>query len=393
MKCFNLFLSLFFISLLHVHAQVPNKKEFLVHTTGKLAFLEYGLGDDRLGGAKMTYLDSNIVLKVVDSSGADYKIQLSKYHSAYIPKENVSLLPLQAPRPYYLTGNWKVFGDSSFDYVAINVDERLPYRSLQQINPSKIIVDIYGATSNSNWITQLKTAKEIKNVYYEQTEDDVFRAIIELKHSQHWGHRLYYDSTGKRLVIRVKRQPSTLDIKKLKIAIDVGHGGDNNGADGITTGILEKDYTLRIAKQLQASLKKAAVKNIFMTRVKDTTLSMAERIDMLKEFEPDLLVSIHLNSSSYDTVRGVSTYYRHIGFRPLSLAILNELLLLKLKEFGNIGSFNFALNGPMEYPNCLVEVAFLSNSQDEKRILDPKFQKAVADKIYLGILDWLKHIK
>ncbi len=49
-------------------------------TTGPLPFLECGLGDDRLGGAKMTYLDSNVVMKVVDSVKDDYKVQLSNLH-------------------------------------------------------------------------------------------------------------------------------------------------------------------------------------------------------------------------------------------------------------------------------------------------------------------------
>ncbi len=380
------------LSLLSV-AQVVNKKPFLVETTGKLPFLEYGLGDDRLGGAKMTYLDSNIILKVVDSALTDYKVQLSKNHSAYISKESIRILPGKLEQPYHLSGNWKVYGDTAFDYLTITLDEKLPYRSQQQINPSRIAVDIFGATSNTNWITQLATNKEIKNVYYEQTADDVLRAVIELKHVQHWGHSIYYDTTGKRLVIRVKRQPVVLDIKKLKIAIDAGHGGDNSGAEGITSHIIEKNYTLLLAKELEATLKKAGVKHVFMTRLKDTSLSMPERIEMLKQYNPDFLVSIHLNSSSVDTIKGTSTYYRYIGFRPLSVSILKQILTLNLKEYGNVGSFNFALSGPTDYPNCLVEVAFLSNKEDEKKILNPKFHKAVATKIYTGILDWLKGVE
>ncbi len=130
-----------------------------------------------------------------------------------------------------------------------------------------------------------------------------------------------------------------------------------------------------------------------MTREKDTSLSMVERVEMLRAANPDLLVSIHLNSSGNMLIRGTSTYYRYIGFKPLSQSILNRMLELNLTEIGNVGNFNFALNGPTDYPNCLVEVAFLSNLQDEKRILDPKFHTAVAQKIYLGILDWLKKIK
>lgn len=387
---FNTIAILFFI---HGAAQDTTHKYFLARTTGKLPFLEYGLGDDRLGGAKMTYLDSNIILKVVDSFGIDYKVQLSKYHSAWIDKQSVQRLPGKKPAPYYLTGSWKVSGDSAFDYVSINLDEKLPYHSQQQINPSKIILDIFGATSNSNWITQLKTTKEIKNVYYDQVEDDVFRVIVELKHAQHWGHSIYYDSTGKKLILQVKRQPNIADIKKLRIAVDAGHGGENSGASGVSSNILEKEYTLKIAKQLQLVLNKAGVKNVFMTRTKDTTLDMPQRIQMLKDYNPDLLISIHLNSAGIDSVKGTSTYYRYIGYRPLTVAVLNRMLSLGLKEYGNVGNFNFSLSGPTAYPNCLVEVAFLSNRQDEKKILNPKFHKAVAGKIYLGIQDWLKAIK
>ena len=74
-------------------------------------------------------------------------------------------------------------GDDKYDYVSIALDEKLPYRSIQQINPSRIVVDVFGASANTNWITQRSSAKEVKNVYYEQIEDDVFRVIIELNMS------------------------------------------------------------------------------------------------------------------------------------------------------------------------------------------------------------------
>ncbi len=359
-------------------------------TTGILPFLEYGLGIDRLGGAKMTYLDTGVTIKVVDSTIVNYKVQLSKDHFAYLPKQNFQRENDIKLLPYYLTNSWRVSGDDRYDYVTVTLDEKLPYRSMQQINPSKIVVDIFGATGNTNWITQLSTAEEIKNVYHEQLEDDVFRVIIELKNKQHWGYSIYYQE--KRLVIRVKRQPAEPDLKNLKVAVDAGHGGDNNGARGITTKILEKEYTLLFAKQLEKLLLDENA-DVFMTRDKDTTLNMPDRILTLQKEDPHFLISIHLNSSARDSIKGTSTYYRHIGFRPLSQFILTNLLELGLKEFGNIGSFNFALSGPTEYPNCLVEVAFLSNKEDEQLILDPEFHKAVAVQIIAGIKEWLKSCK
>ena len=88
----------------------------------------------------------------------------------------------------------------------------------------------------------------------------------------------------------------------------------------------------------------------------------------------------------------MSTYYRYIGFRPLSQAILKSMLQTGLHEFGNVGSFNFSLSGPTDYPNCLVEVAFLSNKSDEKKILNPKFRRLIAKRIVAGIEDFLKNL-
>ena len=359
-------------------------------TTDTLPHLEYGLGEDRLGGAKITFLDTAVMMKVVDSTKDVYKVQLSQNHFAYLPKKKFKADSSIKVQPYYLTSNWKVYGEDKYDYVMINLDERLPYRSIQQINPSRIVVDIFGATSNTNWITQLATTKEIKNTWYEQIEDDVFRIFIELNHEQHWGYSIYYEE--KKLVIRVKQTPPILTLDKLKVAVDAGHGGDNKGTGGATCHCLEKNYTLLFAEELKKALEQEKA-SVFMTREKDTTLSMPERILMLKEQQPDLLISIHLNSSDYDTVQGISTYYRYIGFRPLTQFVLKRMQELGLKEYGNVGNFNFSLNGPTDYPNCLVEVGFLSNKEDEKRILDPEFHRRVAAKIVAGIKDWLKSMQ
>ena len=124
-----------------------------------------------------------------------------------------------------------------------------------------------------------------------------------MKHEQHWGHTIFYDSTGKKLTVQVKRQPVSLDIRKMKIAIDAGHGGENSGTSGVNRGIMEKHYTLILAKELEKVLRKAGVKDIFMTRTSDTSLSMPERLEMLSDYHPDFLVSIHLNSAASDTVR------------------------------------------------------------------------------------------
>ncbi len=359
-------------------------------TTGPLPYLEFGMGTDRLGGAKISYLDSAVFLHITGMFDGEYRVQLAPDHTAYIPINNVMLLSKGAFIPKSLSGSWKVWGDDQYDYVSIGLNEKLPYTTLQEINPSRIVLNIYGATSNTNWITQLKSAKEVKNVWYRQISDDVLRVTIELKHPQIWGYLVYYNGNG--LTVRIKRQPKNLSLSHLTIAIDPGHGGTNLGAQG-PTGVYEKKLTLQIADKLQKLLKRAGA-TVVMTRTTDESLDMIQRTLFLREADPDLLVSIHLNSSDDPIhVSGTSTYYRYIGFRPLSVAILKRMLALGLDEYGNVGRFNFSLNGPTEYPNALVETLFISNPGDEMKALDPAFQEKIAGAIKAGILDFLNGVK
>ena len=359
-------------------------------TKGRLAHLEYGLGDDRLGGAKIGYLDSNIVLKIIGKVGTHYKVQLTKNRSAYIQEEHVDLLPKGSFTPESLTAKWNVYGDEKYDYVKVGLFAKLPYQSFQLINPSKIVVDIFGATNNTNWITQLQSVKEITNVEYEQAADEVFRITISLKHAQHWGHQIYY--SGNNLMIRVRRQPEDLKLSKLIIAVDAGHGGTNNGAVG-ATGIYEKAITLALSLKLQKTLQKEGA-TVIMTREKEQSFDNKERILFYRDSLPDLLVSLHLNSSE-DPFRttGTSTFYRYPGFRNFSLDIYKRMLELGLKEYGNNSSFNFMLNSPTEYPNALIETLFLSNLEEETNILDGSYQQKMVDKIVLGIQDFLEGCK
>ncbi len=359
----------------------------VLRTKGRLAHLEYGLGDDRLGGAKIGYIDSLIPLQMIGKVGTHYKVQLTKNRIAYIPDEHVTLMPKGSWAPDVLTGKWRVYGDSIFDYVAIELMGKLPYQSFQLTDPSRIVVDIFGATNNTNWITRLQSAKEISDVQYEQVADGIFRVTIQLRHRQHWGHHIYY--AGNTLIIKVKQQPASLQLQQLTIAVDAGHGGSNTGAGG-ATGVAEKNLTLAISLKLK-NLLEAQGATVIMTRNKEQFFDNKERILFYRDSLPDLLLSIHLNSSA-DPFRsaGTSTFYRYPGFKPLNEAIYKRMLELGLPEYGNNSSFNFMLNSPTEYPNALVEALFLSNLEEEMMVLDESFQQKMAEKIVEGVKDFLK---
>ncbi|MEO7443876.1 MAG: N-acetylmuramoyl-L-alanine amidase [Ferruginibacter sp.] len=363
-------------------ADMPDKAV----TKSNMAYMDYGLGEDRLGGAKIGYLDQGVQVNIIGKVNDAYKIRLAQNRTAFIPGEHLDLLPKGAMTTSNLTGSWKVYGDETYDYVTVGMPAKLPYQSKQLLSPSRLVIDVFGAVSNTNWITQLQNTKEVTDVDYEQVSDDIFRIYINLKHAQHWGHQVYYN--GNILVIKIKQQPAVLALNKMTIAVDAGHGGSNDGATGIT-GAQEKSLTLAVALKLEQSLKAEGV-NVQMTRNTTGSVQNEQRFADTRKAWPDLLISIHLNSAGDPLrVQGTSTYYNHIVFKPLSAFILTRMLELGLKEFGNIGAFNFILNRPTEFPNALVETVFISNPEDESKILDPVFQQQIADKIVLGIKDFL----
>ncbi|RSK46503.1 N-acetylmuramoyl-L-alanine amidase [Hymenobacter perfusus] len=363
----------------------PNVPQ-LALTKGELAYLNYGLGEDRLGGAKLGYLDSAVVLHLTGRVGSQYRAQLSQATVAWVPQEVVRLLPPGGFVPGSLTGSWSVQGDSAYDYVRVPLTQRLPYRSQLLTEPARLVVDIFGATSNTNWITQRDGLQALGDVTYEQVQPDVFRLTLHLRHRQSWGYHIGY--RGNTLEIRVKRPPQKLRLRGLTVALDAGHGGTNIGATG-ASGAREKDLTLAIALKLQQELELAGAR-VLMTRTTDATVDNGDRVLLLRRLNPDLLVSIHVNSSGSASAHGTSTFYRYVAFRPLSVALYEQMHGTGLAGFGNVGSFNFGLNGPTEYPNALVETAFVSNPEDEKRLIDPKFQQRMAEAMKQGLLQFLK---
>src|ERR1700716_791474 len=113
----------FFLFVLIVDKSFSQDSIWIARTKGKFPFLEYGIGDDRLGGAKMGFLDSNVLVRIVDSFRMDYKIHFSVSPSAYIAKTSVVLLKKEADvllvHNTQRSGNMKVYGDSAYDYITI----------------------------------------------------------------------------------------------------------------------------------------------------------------------------------------------------------------------------------------------------------------------------------
>ncbi len=357
-------------------------------TIGERPYLNYGLGTNRLGGAKLEFIRPGIVLRIIGKNNGQYKVYLCKSKTAWIPKKYIKILDYDLPSTS-LTGLMNAEGNDSLDIVSLNLNAKLPYSSHVEFNPTRIIVDVYGATSNTNWVVFKNTCREIKSVNYVQAADEDFRISIELKHEFPWGYSVDY--SGNQLNVYVKHKPKSLDLEDLVIALDAGHGGRNRGAVG-STGILEKQITFSVISHLKNLLEDEGAK-VMLTRTKDTLIYNSERLRNVLKSDADILISVHANSIGLTTnplkTKGTSTYYKHIQYAPLAKAIFYRMLQLGLKPYGYVGKFNFTLNSPTELPNVLVETAFLSNPEDEMKLLDDNFREKIAEKILEGLQDFL----
>ena len=108
-----IFALLILTSINGISQNIISNSLYYGRTTGKLPALSYGLGEDRLGGAKMGYIDSNVLLKIVDSVKDMYTVQLSKYHTALIEKAYIKPdLASPIKKPYHLIHWLKIVEDT-----------------------------------------------------------------------------------------------------------------------------------------------------------------------------------------------------------------------------------------------------------------------------------------
>lgn len=350
------------------------------------AYMQYGNGDDRLGGSKMGFLDAGIPLKVIGEKGGLYCVRLSTNRVAYIPKKYAE--STSETTGTVNTGSWSVTNTGKTDRVVVSLPARLPYQYSTSLDPSVITVDLFGATDNSNWITQRSAQLGIIDfVDFEQVSEDVYRVILRLKSKYQWGYSVHYE--GNALVIDVRHQPASLSLRDLTVGLDAGHGGEYPGAIS-PSGIKEKDVNLDIVYRIRDILEKRGAK-VVMTRDGDTGPSMADRKRTWLEGGVDIAISVHNNSGGNALASpGTAVLFKHLSNRPFAECMLNRMLETGLPLFGLVGNFNFSLNAPTEYPNVLIEGMFMSSLAEEEKLADPNFRQKVAEKIVAGLEDYLR---
>ncbi|WP_298592995.1 N-acetylmuramoyl-L-alanine amidase [uncultured Mitsuokella sp.] len=189
-------------------------------------------------------------------------------------------------------------------------------------------------------------------------------------------------------------------LKGRKITIDPGHGGSDSGAIG-PTGIMEKSIALRIANELHRLLVQEGA-TVYMTRTADTEVSpkgaaatdieeLQARCDVANKHNSDIFVSIHMDSFPGRDVKGTTGYYYTNGSaasQKLADCIRQGVVdQIHTPSRGTKGA-GFYVIKHTDMPATLIEVAFVSNPEEEKLLDSEEGIKRAAQGIADGIADY-----
>lgn len=178
----------------------------------------------------------------------------------------------------------------------------------------------------------------------------------------------------------VKKEPH-----KRYVVIDAGHGGSDVGAT--RNGVYEKNITLDVSKRVADLLRKKGY-IVEMTRTTDTYVSLQDRVAFSEDINPDIFVSIHVNSSNSDSPTGLETHYYKDNSLELAKYVHASLLNhVNSKDRGLFKSRFYVINHTTA-PAILVEIGFISSPVERAQLVSETRKQATAKAIAEGINDY-----
>ena len=200
-----------------------------------------------------------------------------------------------------------------------------------------------------------------------------------------------------------------LPITNKVIAIDAGHGGIDPGAIG-KQGKMEDDINLDIALKLRRLIEQNGG-IVILTRDEDVGLytensptvrakkneDLRNRRILINESEPDVFLSIHLNSFPQSQYYGAQTFYKKGSEESKKLAFLIQEELRNVLDKNNKRvpqpRDSVYIIREVSAPSVLIECGFLSNPQEERLLNDSKYQEKIAWSIYIGIIRYFNELE
>jgi len=305
--------------------------------------------------------------------------------------------------------------------------------------PQELVVKIYGGVPEPSKM-RLSSPNGLVNRVSTSERDGSAFVRIELSELASSYQSVAQDE-GRTILLRIEQTPSSTTqgpqlvqtvspdargrkITVRKVIIDPGHGGADNGRVG-KDGLAEKDITLGIAIELQRVLQRRSDLEVVLTREDDRSLGLIERTELANREGGDVLISLHCNGWYDAGARGVATWFlspaktewdaelarsqdarlesaEKLDFmlwdvvqnlyvqESASLAEVVQNRLSKELDLDNRGvkqsGFRVLIGAQM--PAVLVEIGFLTNPDEAKRLSSAGFQRDVAAELARAVLEF-----
>lgn len=327
--------------------------------------------------------------------------------------------------------------------VVLDLSAEARWNVFTLVGPARVVVDLDRASWDATRLKLPEGAGHVRGLRIGAPEPGKTRLVLDLAQmvepkafatppNQTHGHRLVVDlapASAPPKPIKAVHAPGQQ--RDLVIAIDAGHGGEDPGAIG-KYGTREKDVTLKVARLLADRINAEPGMRAFLTRTGDYFVPLQQRVRRARAQQADMFISIHADAFVDRSARGSSVYIlsqrrasseaaRWLAEREnaadlvggVSLDDKNDVLatvLLDLSQNAAIGASrdaadavlreldtvgqlkrsdvqfgSFAVLTAPDIPSMLVETAFISNPDEEKRLRDPAHQQRLAEAIHAGV--------
>lgn len=274
----------------------------------------------------------------------------------------------------------------SFNHPVVHAIDRLN---------SKLVIYLYNVSRyNEDTFREVFKSTAFSNSNIELLQGVGMKLTIPVQADTHVNTYLGGDSKTLKIQItepkKTKPPVTPTPNTSKKIVIDPGHGGTDCGA--IRNNITEKAITLDVSKRVKDILTKQGYK-VEMTRDTDKTVSLQERVEFSEDKNPDIFVSIHVNSSEKPEITGIETHY----WREESLTLAQTVHAsmanhINSKNRGLFKSKFYVINHTTS-PAILVEIGFISNAGERAELVSEKRKQDTAKAIAEGVQNYFKNNK
>lgn len=343
--------------------------------------------------------------------------------------------------------NIRIWSAPDSTRIVFDVTKSVDYKLSALKSPHRLVIDIKGIKlgkllaqpeAHDKFLQKIRAAvvdKENLRVVFDLKKEFSYKSF-QLKPNNIYGYRVVFDlydhKDSKQTPVKVAEKNKEFSkLRDVVIAIDAGHGGEDPGAIG-SSGIYEKNIVLDISKRLAKLLNNKFGMRAVLVRTGDYFINLRKRIEIARKHEADIFISIHADAFPDPKVKGSSVYILSrrgasseaakwlakaenasdlIGgvsldnkddilasvlldlsqTATLEASIeLADILLKRLSKIGKVHkrtvqSAGFVVLKSPDIPSVLVETAFISNPNEEKKLRSKRYKNQIAKEIFNGI--------